>query len=303
MIPTKLGAAVASKSLKQDVLAGETDPGGVIRRLSAEVAAGDVRLPSLPGIAVRVQEVLEDTRAPRTRIAQVIGADAALAARILRLANSAFLNPSTEQITDLKHAVTRLGHQLVRCTAVSFSLQQMELGNGQAELQPQIRQLWRNGTLVAAIAYVLARETRAAKPDEALMTGLMHNIGRLYITVSAPRGAVSGGESKAWEQMTEEWHPRIASSILKYWKFPPAIIAAVANQNSRDRETRGDEGLSDVLIAALALESCVFHRELLDDTVTAGASFQRLGLSAEDCRHLLAAAADQIKALRSALAS
>jgi HD-like signal output (HDOD) protein len=103
--------------------------------------------------------------------------------------------------------------------------------------------------------------------------------------------------------VTEEWHPRIASSILKYWKFPSAIIEAVANQNSRDRETRGDEGLTDVLIAALALESCVFHRELLDDTVTAGASFQRLRLSAEDCRHLLAAAADQIKALRSALAS
>jgi HD-like signal output (HDOD) protein len=293
---------VATKPLKQDVLAGETDPGGVIRRLSAEVAAGDVRLPSLPGIAVRVQEVLEDSRAPRTRIAQVIGADAALAARILRLANSSFLNPSTEQTADLRVAVTRLGHQLVRCTAVSFSLQQMELGSGQAELQPQIRQLWRNGTLVASIAYVLARETRAAKPDEALMTGLMHNIGQLYITVSAPRRAV-GGESKAWERVTEEWHPRIASSILKHWKFPSAIIAAVANQNSRDREPRGDEGLTDVLIAALALESCVFHRELLDDTVTAGASFQRLGLSAEKCRHLLAAAADQITALRTALAS
>ena len=46
-----------------------------------------------------------------------------------------------------------------------------------------------------------------------------------HVSVIAPSGAVSGGESKAWEQMTEEWHPRIASSILKYWKFPPAIIA------------------------------------------------------------------------------
>jgi HD-like signal output (HDOD) protein len=292
-----------TKTLRQDVPADETDLDGIIRRLSMQVAAGDLRLPSLPSIATRVQQVLEDTRAPRTRIAQVIGADAALAARILRLANSAFLNPSTEQITDLQHAVTRLGHQLIRCTAVSFSLQQMEFGAGEAQLQPRIRELWRKGTLVASIAYVLGRETRAAKADEAMMAGLMHNIGQLYIAVSTRRRATAGGEDKSWEAVVEEWHPRIAGSILKHWKFPAAIIAAVASQNAREREPRGDDRLTDVLIAAIALESCVFHRELLDETVTAAAAFQRLGLGAADCQHLLAAAADQIKALRTALTS
>jgi HD-like signal output (HDOD) protein len=292
-----------AKPLTRDLSANEPDSGGILRKLSFEVAAGDVRLPSLPDIAVRVQKVLEDSRAARTQVAQVIGADAALAARILRLANSAFFNSSTQQTTDLQQAITRLGHQLVRCTAVSFSLQQMELGTGEAELRPHIRQLWRNGTLVASIAYVLARETRAAKPDQALMTGLMHNIGDLYITVSAPRRAIAGGKNKAWQQVVEEWHPRIASSILKHWKFPPPIIAAVADQNTGDRETRSDDGLTDVLIAAKALVSCVFHRELLEDTVTAGPPFQRLGLGSGDCQRLLAVAGDQIKALRAALAN
>jgi HD-like signal output (HDOD) protein len=294
-----------AKSLIQDLLAGEPDPTAVIRKLSLEVAAGNVRLPSLPDIAIRVQQVLEDPRAARTQIAQVIGADAALAARILRLANSAFLNPSTQQITDLQQALIRLGQQLVRCTAVSFSLQQMELGTGEAELRPRFRELWRKGALVASIAYVLARETHAANPDEALMTGLMHNIGELYISVSAPRRAICGGERTAWEQLVEEWHPRIAGSILKHWKFPTAIVAAVAGQKTgeRVRENHADHGLADVLIAAIGLSSCVFHRELLDDTVTAGPPFQRLGLGLGDCQRLLAAAADQIKSLRAALAS
>jgi HD-like signal output (HDOD) protein len=290
-----------NKARIPEASAGETDAGGVIQRLSVEIAAGDVRLPSLPGIAARVQQVLEDARAPRTRVAQVIGADAALAARILRLANSAFLNPSGQPITDLQQALIRLGRQLVRCTAVSFSLQQMEFGTGHAEIQPLIRQLWRQGTLVASIAYALARETRAANPDEALMAGLMHNIGHLYITVNASRRAHCGGESKAWVRVVEEWHPRIASSILEHWKFPAAIIAAVAGQNAPDRETRGDDALTDLLIAAKALQSCVSHRELLDDTVTAGAPFQRLGLGTSQCRHLFVTASDQIKALRAAL--
>jgi len=285
-----------TQSLIRGSLAGE-DLVSVIRKLSIEVAAGDVHLPSLPDIAVRVQKVLEDPRAARSRVAQVIGADAALAARILRLANSAFLNPSTLQITDLQQALTRLGHQLVRCTAVSFSLQQMELGGGETELRPYIKELWRKGALVASIAYVLARETGAAKPDEALMTGLMHNIGRLYVAVNESRR----NESEPWEQVMAEWHPRIASSILKHWKFPAAIVAAVARQNTSDHETAGDDGLSDVLIVSIALASCVFHRELLDDTVTADPSFGRLGLDSTRCQHLLAAAADQIKALRAAL--
>lgn len=296
-----LTAVEVSKARTQKASGGETDLDGIIRRLSAEVAGGDVRLPSLPGIAVRVQQVLDDSRAPRARVAQVIGADAALAARILRLASSAFFNPSGQSITDLRHALTRLGNQLTRCTAVSFSLQQMEFGAGQADVQPRIRELWRQGTLVAAIAYALARETRAAIPDEALMAGLMHNIGRLYVAVNAPRQAIGRGGDNAWERVVDEWHPRIASAILKHWKFPDAIIAAVADQDAPDREPRGEDGLTDLLIAAIALQSCVLHRELLDDTVTAGAPFQRLGLVSTKCQNLLVTAADQIKALRAAL--
>jgi len=287
-----------TKSLTRSSSAGD-DLVGVIRKLSTEVAAGDIRLPSLPDIAVRVQKVLEDPRAARSRVAQVIGADAALAARILRLANSAFLNPSTLQITDLQQALTRLGQQLVRCSAVSFSLQQLELGSGETELRSQVRELWRQGALVASIAYVLARETGAAKADEALMTGLMHNIGRLYIAVNEPRR----DENSAWEQVVGEWHPQIARSILKHWKFPATLIAAVAGQNMSDSETGADDGLTDVLTVSIALASCVFQRELLDDAVTAALPFRRLGLDSAACQRLLAAASDQIKALRAALSS
>ncbi len=139
----------------------------------------------------------------------VVGSEAALAARILRLANSAFLNPTGEPVNDLRIALTRLGVQLTRCTAVSFALQQMKLGGGDAALRPELQELWRSGALVASIAYVLARESRAANPDEALVAGLMHNIGKLYITVSAPRGqSAAGGE--AWAEAVREWHPAIA---------------------------------------------------------------------------------------------
>jgi len=278
----------------------ELKPEAVIRKLSIEVAAGDVRLPSLPDIALRVQKALDDPHATRSQIAQVIASDAALAARIMKLANSAFLNPTAAPITDLQRAITQLGQQLVRCSAVSFSLQQMQLGSGGEALRPYVREIWRKGALVASIAHVLARESGIVKPDVALMCGLMHNIGDLYITVSEPRRVTEFADSDAWRKMVEEWHPRIAAAILRHWKFPADIAAAVGNQNLADREREAD-GLTDVLVAAKALEACVFHREMLDEAVAAGVTFTRLRLSAEDCKSLLAAAGDHIKALRAAL--
>jgi HD-like signal output (HDOD) protein len=280
---------------------GAATPVLLVRKLVAEIAAGEVRLPSFPDFATRVQKVLEDSRAAPAQIALVIAADAALAARILRLANSAFMNPSGRQIKDLKRAVAQLGHQLVRCSAVSFALRQMELDGGNAELRSQLQELWRKGMLVASIAYVLARETRGASPDEALVTGLMHNIGRLYITVSFPLGDARDAGDDAWADVVNEWHPRIAHAILKHWGFPAQIVAAVGAQNSWDRETQGGEALTDILIAATALVPCVFSREQLDDTVTAVPPFRRLGLDAARCQRLMADSAQQIRSLQAAL--
>jgi HD-like signal output (HDOD) protein len=274
-------------------------PAAFLQQLSAELSGGEVQLPSFPDVAQRVQRALEDHRATSVKVARVIGIDAALVVRILQLANSAFLNPSAKPITELQQAVNRLGHQLVRCTAVSFSLQQMTK-SVDAVLRPQLKELWRQGTLVASIANVLARETGAANPDEALIAGLMHNIGSLYIVVRAHQlGAELGTDDAAIRQLNQG-HPRIAGAILGHWKFAPAIVSAVSNQGASNLRAASDP-LTDVLIAAIALVPCVFSRDSLIDTVATTASFQRLALDAAQCERLLHTTAQQIKSLQSAL--
>jgi HD-like signal output (HDOD) protein len=275
-------------------------PAEFLKELSAEIAGGEVQLPSFPEVAQRVQRALEDSRTTSAKVARVIGIDAALAVRVLQLANSAFLNPSSKPTTDLQQAVNRLGHQLVRCTAVSFAIQQMTK-SVDPTLRPQLHELWRQGTLVAAIANVLARETGAANPDEALVAGLMHNIGSLYIIVRAhAHGATFGTDDAAIRQLNQG-HPRIAAAILRHWKFAPAIISAVSNQSGCDLPPADSGKLTDVLIAAISLVPCVYDRDLLVDTAAAIASFPRLGLEAAECERLLHTTAEQIKSLQGAL--
>src|SRR5260221_14771141 len=82
-------------------------PSEFLKELSAELASGDIRLPSFPAVAQRVQRALEDPRATPAQGPRVLGIDPALAARILRLPNSAFLNTSAKPITELQQAVNR----------------------------------------------------------------------------------------------------------------------------------------------------------------------------------------------------
>lgn len=279
-----------------------TGPFEFVRRLAGELSEGDVCLPSYPEVADRVRRVLNDEHTSAARVAQVVGSDPALAARVIRIANSATFNPGAKPVTDLQAAVGRLGHELVRSVAVAFAIAQIRLAVKHPELNPQLQELWRKSTLVAACCYVLARDTKIANPDEALVTGLLHNVGRLYILTRAHLRVETYAATGTWDEVLHDWHPQIGRSVLEHWDFPEAIVEAIADQNSWERPRGRAGGLHDVLVCAIALVPCVWYREMLDDTVGAVPAFQRLGLDAARCRQFLADTAEQIKQLRDALA-
>lgn len=282
---------------------GVLTPGGpfeFVKRLTAELASGDLKVPSFPDIAQRVRRVLNDERASQAQIAQVVGSDAALAARVIRIANSSTFNPGGQPVTELPTAISRVGHELVRCAATAFALAQMRAAVRAPELRPQLQEAWRQSTLVAAIAYVLARETRAANPDAALVAGMLHNVGRLFIVSRAHLRVVEYAAPEVWDEVLQDWHPQVGRTILRDWKFPESLANAIAGQNEW-AEGEAD-GLKSVLVCAIALVPCVWDRELLDATVAGSPAFAALGLDADRCRRFLGDTAEQIKQLREALA-
>lgn len=272
-----------------------------VRSLAAELSQGELNLPSFPDVAERVRDVLADPGAGAAQIAKIVGSDAALAARVLRIANSAVFNPSGTALTGLQAAIGRLGNEVVRCAAVAFAVQQMKNALKQPELRPQLQELWRKSTLVAALANVLARATQGTSPDEATVAGLLHNIGRLYIVARACDHAKAFQETGTWDQVLHDWHPQIGRSILEHWKFPTAVRTAVGEQNTWERTRGPASGLPDVLVCATSLVPCVYYRDLLEETVPAVSAFGRLGLDAPRCRTLLAESATEIRQLRDAL--
>src|SRR5580658_11288729 len=124
-----------------------------VRSLAAELSAGKVDLPSFPEIAVRVRRVLSDPKSSVDQVVRVVGSEPALAARLLRIANSAAINRSGRSVTDLRTAIARIGHNMVRSASISFSMNQIRKGNKLEKLAPHLNDLWERSTYVAAYSY------------------------------------------------------------------------------------------------------------------------------------------------------
>src|SRR5690348_2513128 len=80
-----------------------------VQALAAELSGGKIELPGFPHIVMRVQKVLADDQADAGRILKVLGSEPVLASQIVRMANSAALNPVGTCIADLRAAVARVG--------------------------------------------------------------------------------------------------------------------------------------------------------------------------------------------------
>src|SRR5271154_3867935 len=121
-------------------------PAGVafefIRTLAGELSGGKVDLPSFPEIAVRVRRILSDPNSSVAQVVRVVGSEPALAARLLRIANSASLNRSGRTIADLRTAISRIGYNMVRSASISFAMAQIRNSNKLAGLEHHLQELW-----------------------------------------------------------------------------------------------------------------------------------------------------------------
>jgi HD-like signal output (HDOD) protein len=127
-----------------------------VQDLAAELSGGKVELPSFPDVALRVRQVLADPEVVPERVVRVVSSEPALAAKLLQIANSAALNVSRKQVTELRSAVTRMGFNVVRSAAIAFALSQLQKASALKGLEKPLRELWARSAGVAAMSYVVA---------------------------------------------------------------------------------------------------------------------------------------------------
>ncbi len=165
-----------------------------------------------------------------------------LAARVLSMANSAALNPAGKSVTDLRSAV------------IGFAMAQLRRAKAFKGIERHLNVLWQHSVLVAALSFVVARRCAKVSPDTAMLTGLVHGVGKLYILTQSMRHAVLFGDQAMYQRIVRDWHGNIAKALLESWHVADEIVCAVYSYEDEARELRGISGLlTDVLEVSEAL--------------------------------------------------
>ena len=234
--------------------ANKEDSGfSIVQQLAQELSSGRVDLPSFPDAAARVQQAVSDPNSTSERVARVVSSDAGLASRIITMANSTLLHRGGDKVTDLKMAITRIGYQHVRTAALAYASAQLRRAPELAHLRQDLEKCWKESIRVAALTNAIARESQRVRSDEAMLAGLMHNIGKVYIIARVPADSAVMRDPERKEELVMEWYPSIGQALIENWKLPEEIAMAVGGQRDLERTHIGPPDMQDLLVVAVAL--------------------------------------------------
>lgn len=212
-------------------------------------------LPPLPAVAARVMGMADDERTGAMELAQVLAADQALTAKLIRVSNSAYYG-FARRISTVREAVVMLGFKQVRQVAVGASLMSTFRGGSGGEGAFNLDLFWGHSVAVAVAAEAITKKYRVARPEDAFTAGILHDIGRLVLRQTMPaefEEAVFRAQSTGLPlcetelELTGYAHDEIGQALGERWKFPPHLVEAVRRHH--DERLRPE---SDGLAGAVA---------------------------------------------------
>lgn len=208
--------------------------------------SGDTSFPACLEACIAVRDALSDPVVSMEKVVQAIDADPLIAKKLLRLANSLTYNPQGKVVLDVSAAIYRLGFETVRTAALGVAMEQMLYSANLMDVRDIAQRSWQHSLQVASIARVLSRHIGQVNAEDAMLAGLAHDIGVLYLlyrTASYPE--YQHHRTELLELVTA-WHENIGQSLLIALGFPERIILAI-REHDQPREIENPQSLDYII--------------------------------------------------------
>ncbi len=198
-------------------------------------------LPAIPAVVLEIVSLCSRVDANLDKIASLISADPAMAARILRIANSC-LFARAPKVTAVRRAVVRLGLKMVRMTVLSFALVQRTRQDAPPSFDFQ--RFWSHALLTANAAKALCEELRYRERDEAFAVGLLQDVGVLALqrALSEEYEQVllrlsqdpTAGLYRIEKRILGVSHTEAGGFLLERWGLPAQAFEPIAHHHDPD---------------------------------------------------------------------
>ena len=208
----------------------------IMRKSSRDVLLALIpRLPVYPAAAVKALTALARPDVCLKGLEQISRTDQVLAGQLLQAANSAFFNPRYPLKT-VRDAIAYIGIDHTRSILSTAALRPLFK-------TPGSQQLWAHSMETAQVAEQIAELSGKVNPGEAFLAGLVHDVGRLAITLF-PAQAIQAYDrltAKGCEATIAELvlfgfdHAEAGAEVLRIWKFPEEMVAAIRHHHNPSR--------------------------------------------------------------------
>jgi len=272
-----------------------------VANLCEELNNRTLDLPAFPDVVVRIRKALRDPEITADQVVRVVGSDPVFSARLLRVANSALMNAAGVQINDLRIATMRLGFNMTYNIAVSIAVEQVMKSSRVNKLHPYLKELWKHSVRVAAYSYVIADRQTDINPDEAMLAGMLHDIGKFYILNKSGKYPELFNQPETLDMIMQDWHTAVGRSILDAWKFSEEIAVAADEHESLERMHYGAADLTDVVMVANLFAHQQQPAQIPDIDWEAIPAIKQLKLTAETALEIIKESRQEMQSIIQAL--
>lgn len=192
---------------------------------------GISKILTIPTIVGRITTMVSSGTLSAGHIADEIGKDQILAAKVLKLVNSGFYG-FRQPISTITHAMVLLGNDVVKTLVLTSSVLDIV-----SAMNEHIRGLWEHSVGTARLSGALAQKMDLKSPEEVALCGLLHDIGKVIIAQTFPEEHAEIRRTidqrrclqiEAEQAVLGVTHPEVGMWLLKKWSLPPALVNPVA---------------------------------------------------------------------------
>jgi putative nucleotidyltransferase with HDIG domain len=245
-----------------------------------------IDIPSLPPVAMKVLHLMNDDYSSINELEKIISKDQAFSARLLRIANSPYYGRG-RSIDTISTAIILIGFNTMKSLVVAASLKDLHRKFGLFE-----QKLWEHSLGVSIAASLLAVDTQMVKAEEALVAGLIHDMGKTVLNNSMPESYAVVIERvyesgvpfiDVEDEMLGFNHCNVGGLIARKWKLPKNLEVVIEYHHSETFPAFEDSNFEILCeIVRIANAMCLNLGIGLRRPVNiSGIELERLGMSEE----------------------
>ena len=248
---------------------------GIINEIRDEFHHNEVDLPSMPEVALKINQAVQDESLDFQKIADIIQTDPMISARAVQVANSA-IYAGSQPVQTIQRAVQRIGLRAMRTIVMSVTLRNLYSPTSLL-IKKRMTSYYHHSIRVGVISHVLAKKIKGFDPEQAFLAGLIHDIGVVPLLIRADKHDELKDDPDLLDKIIHSLKTKVGAMLLRQWGFEKELITVAQDAENWERDIIKADYCDVIQVAQLHCEM-IGGRKLDAPALVDLPAFERLDL-------------------------